>query len=186
MFCEHCKKRPATVFYTEIINKKFSQVKLCAECAQQKGLGVFPFKAGFSVPEFLDGLMEPSPGSAEDAPESPDRLAIRCPGCGITYGEFKKEGFFGCAACYETFRGLVLPLFRHLHGTSRHVGRLAPAAKAAVALAPKPAVASPVAPPRLSEMARLKASLTEAIQREEFEEAARLRDEIKRLTDSHG
>ena len=176
MFCEQCKKRPATVFYTEILDKRYSQVNLCQECAQDKGINLSPLKSDFSLADFLEGAVQGGENKT-DLAEDWEKSSLVCPQCGITYGEFKREGFFGCAECYSTFRKQLVPLFKQIHGASKHFGSLK--------VETEPA-SRPSAPVQIDEIGNLKAALERAVARERFEEAARLRDQLKSLLHKDG
>lgn len=94
-------------------------------------------------------------------PETVERLV--CPECGTTLHSFEKEGLLGCAKCYDVFSDHVIPVLQQVHGTAKHTEKEAPA-------------------PENSAIKELKSRLAAAIQQEDFEEAARLRDEIRGLT----
>ncbi|HKB89117.1 MAG TPA: excinuclease ABC subunit B, partial [Opitutaceae bacterium] len=85
--CDLCGK-PATVHLTQIVNNKVHKVDLCEECAQAKGV---TDTSGFSLADLLI--------KASLNPE-PDGNEIRCEQCGFTQSDFKKQGRFGCPACY--------------------------------------------------------------------------------------
>ena len=95
----------------------------------------------------------------------------KCPNCGMTYESFRKMGRLGCSQCYETFKGYLQPLLKKIHGSSQHFGK-APVKAPKIAVKEKKAVYS---------IEELKAKMQKAIQAEEFEEAAKLRDQIREL-----
>jgi protein arginine kinase activator len=92
---------------------------------------------------------------------------VQCPTCGLHYSTFKQTGRLGCAECYVSFASKLRPLLRRIHGSTRHVGKL-PAHEGET-----------VNPAR--QMQRLHEELQRAVEREEFERAAELRDEIQTL-----
>jgi protein arginine kinase activator len=95
---------------------------------------------------------------------------IKCPSCGFTYQDFKKVGRFGCGECYEAFKKQLDPLLKRIHGSNRHVGK--------VPLTAGKAVKETTV---LQSIKELKAQLEKAVQSEEFETAAKLRDKIREL-----
>ncbi len=176
MVCGICKAREATVFYTEIVNGTKKEQYLCEECAAKSTS--LRIKAPFGGQEFslgglLLGLLEQS-GEPKDGEETPQESGkgIVCSNCGMTYAEFKERGQFGCASCYKEFGRLLLRNMRGIQGSDVHTGKR-----------PKNVVISPAAPledvPALDETQRLSMQLEQAIEREEYELAAVLRDQIR-------
>lgn len=160
MLCESCLKKKATVHYTEIIKNQMVKINLCEDCAKEKGIDIY---SKFTVADLLSGLtdLEGAKTLVEDR---------ECPECGMTYGEFKETGRFGCAECYNTFEEMLATLFEAIHKASRHVGKM---------------------PKRWSkkgagevELKTLEDQLDKAVRAEAFEEAARIRDQIKMLKES--
>lgn len=157
MICDTCGKRQATVHYTEIHNGEMTEMHLCEECARKKEIG---FKPHFSLADLLAGLGDF---------ESTLPLEVRkekCPVCGMSLADFKKIGRLGCANCYTAFKNSLAPLLKRIHGRTIHTGKMAGVVEKGAAR---------------SMLEKLKAALKEAISKEEFEEAARIRDKIKEL-----
>jgi len=162
MQCQICGKRPAVVHFTEIVNNKKSEYHVCEKCAEEKGYHVPLVKTKFSVGDLLAGMVE-QPGSAEEA-----RVGrVQCPKCGLVYSNFKETGRLGCSECYPTFRSQLRPLLRRVHGSTKHVGKAPVRDAARVALR--------------REVQRLHEELQKAVEREDFESAADLRDRIKKM-----
>jgi protein arginine kinase activator len=159
MLCELCKQSQATVHLTEIVNDQMTELHLCEACANQKGAQV---ESHFGLADLLSGLAD---FSKTQEPE--EVTAKACPTCGMTYEDFRKVGRLGCADCYTTFKRSLGTLLKRIHGAPIHVGksptRLIKPAKMAK-----------------TELAELKRRLERAIEKEEFEEAAQLRDQIRR------
>jgi len=105
------------------------------------------------------------------AAEKEDAVVLKCQACGLTYADFKKMGRLGCGECYDTFRKYLAPLLKRIHGSNQHMGKTPLKTKAA---GTKPGR-------KKADLQELKNKLQEAIQREAFEEAARLRDLIKEI-----
>jgi protein arginine kinase activator len=157
MICELCKKNPATVRYTEVVNKKVLKMNLCEECAKKKGVGV---QAPFTIADLLSGLTEAGSRSEEDA-------GATCPSCGLTYGDFRKTGRLGCDGCYTAFEKGLRGLLESIHKGTAHHGKVPARARGAVDEA------------RL--LAELEEGLAAAVKHEEFEKAAGLRDRIREM-----
>ncbi len=157
MVCDICQKSPATVHLTEIINDKVVEMHICQRCAQDKAV---EFQEGFNIPGFLSNM-------AEGAPSARERL-LRCNNCGLSYVEFKKSGRLGCGNCYTVFKDQLVPLLKNIHRSTRYHGK-PPAHSQADAITPEM---------RLKE---LKVKLARAIESENYEEAAGLRDAIKQI-----
>src|SRR3989338_943139 len=157
MLCELCKQSQATVHLTEIVNEQMSELHLCEFCANQKGAQV---ESHFGLADLLSGLAE-----FGKTPEGEEVAVKTCAGCGMTYDDFRKVGRLGCGECYTTFKRSLGTLLKRSHGSPIHLGK-------APARIVKPAKAK-------SEFAELKRKLEEAIASEAFEEAARLRDQMR-------
>ncbi len=156
MLCDICGKNPATVHLTEIINGEVKELHLCEECALKKSQEM---QKAFSLGDILSSLIE---GTQPQEKES----LLRCSRCGLTYEEFRKIGRLGCAYCYISFRTSLWQLIKAIHGSTFHSGKI-PKAKESFRID--------------VEIEELKKKLRRAIELEEFEEAAAIRDKIKEL-----
>ena len=160
MLCEVCKQTQATVHLTEIINDQMTELHLCEACANQKGAQV---ESHFGLADLLSGLAES--GKLQEPEEVVSKV---CPTCRMTYEDFRKVGRLGCADCYTTFKRSLGSLLKRIHGSPIHIG------KSPVRLIKPSKIAK-------TELLDLKRKLERAIEHEEFEEAAKLRDQIRRL-----
>lgn len=161
MICESCHERDATVHYKEIRDDKVHEMHLCEQCAEARGFGGGD-KEQFSFPDLLGGMADEGTGGEGDEPG-----ILSCGRCGLTYPEFKAKGRLGCPDCYRHFRKPLLPLVKKIHGSDRHEGK-APNRQGEAHL-------------RIREIRMLKDRMDRAVRMEEFEEAARLRDEVRKL-----
>lgn len=157
MICDNCNKKQATVHYTEIRNDEMTELHLCEECARKKEVDLKPH---FSLADLLAGLGDFEPSLPVEVSRE------KCPVCGMTLTDFKKLGRLGCGNCYKAFQTSLAPLLKRIHGRTNHTGKII-------------GVASEVA--SRTTLQKLKVALQDAINREEFEEAARIRDKIKEL-----
>ncbi len=174
MKCERCNKNEATFFYEENINGEKKKFSLCAHCANEmqnsgelKTLSS-PFAEISSASPFA--LMGDTLFGSLFYPAETAKIgsgAKKCARCGSTLRDFRERGKAGCPDCYSTFSAELEPILRSMHGSASHTGR-----------APAKWKKKRDHAGRLKE---LRAALNEAIKKEEFEEAARLRDEIKAM-----
>lgn len=171
MLCQMCGQHPATTHIKTIVNGKLAQAHLCADCAKKQGYGNLFADWGSGFGSLLSGFM----GSA-----APARQVTRCPGCGASFEDITRSGKIGCAECYHTFRGQLLPIIQRIHGTAQHKGKV-PGSSALRVTDPNNKIVAVEETP-LEEKKRL---LKQAIETQDFERAAVLRDEIKEL-EQHG
>lgn len=171
MLCQMCGQHPATTHIKTIVNGKLTQTHLCADCAKKQGYGNLFADWGSGFGSLLSGFM----GSA-----APARQVTRCPGCGASFEDITRSGKIGCAECYHTFRGQLLPIIQRIHGTAQHKGKVPGSSALRVTDTNNKIVAVEETP--LEEKKRL---LKQAIEVQDFERAAVLRDEIKEL-EQHG
>jgi protein arginine kinase activator len=161
MKCQRCHNA-ATLHITEILGEeKFEELHLCEQCANKYLQDQQPDKGGGSK------------GSEEAATEGDEGGALsqqECPHCGLKFLEFRNSGRLGCPDDYQVFREELMPLLESIHGETRHCGKM---------------------PRRLphnkqmqSELIQLRNRLKQAIGKEDYEEAARLRDRIRQLEES--
>lgn len=155
MLCDKCKSREAHVFIERTINGTKEKFSLCSECASKLEKEM-PFT--IDLGGFFSGF-NPFGGMALQQSNVPV-----CSMCGMTFEDFENTGRLGCAHCYEDFREQLVPIIKRIHGSQQHTGY----------------ENSEEDKKRLA-VQELKAKLSEAILHENYEEAARLRDEIKAL-----
>jgi len=160
MLCDICGKNPATVHLTEIIDDQMNELHLCEECAHQKSLQM---EQQFGLSDLLAGLVEFEKPTNKDA----ESVAVKCANCGLTYADFKKIGRLGCGECYNAFRKYLGVLLKKIHGSSQHVGK-------------SPLKVTNVLEKKI-DLPELRQKLQKAIEMEAFEEAARIRDQIKEI-----
>jgi protein arginine kinase activator len=160
MFCNLCKKNPATVHLTEIIDDQMNELHLCEDCARQKSAAM---EQQFGLSDLLAGMVELDKPAA--AKEKEAISAIKCPHCGLTYADFKKIGRLGCGECYIAFKKYLGPLLKRIHGSIQHTGK-------------SPLKVTKVLKKKI-DLQELRNRLQKAIEDEAFEDAAKLRDQIK-------
>ena len=160
MQCEECKKAKAVIHFTQIVNDEAETKHLCQKCAARKGL-----QTGTPTPlpltDFLSGI------GGQIFSSTPESVGGVCPDCGSTFQDFRRSGKLGCGQCYVIFEREMRLLLRKIHGSHHHVG---------ISGDPKSMSANATSPhARLRE---LRGRLKDAIEREAYELAAKLRDQI--------
>ena len=172
MLCDKCKKNEAKIYYTEIINGEKTEQHLCEECATE--YTSFPMGTAFMDQEItLGSLLSTILGNYYNSSNVSDHTEkeIRCEGCGMTYSEFMREGRFGCAKCYDSFQNILDGSLKNIQGSENHTGKKPIGFETKTQKLIK----------ELSEVDKLSIRLQDAVEKEEFEEAAKLRDKIRQL-----
>jgi len=168
MRCDQCDNE-ATVHEVTVVGNQKVEKHLCESCAQAEGLTTQPT-------EPINALLSKfimAPGLVQQAvtgggKQKNENKAPSCPECGMTWMEFRKSGLLGCSQCYETFESRMAPLIeRAQEGATHHVGK-APRGSAGLA-------------DHQRTLRTLRAELTEAIEAEQYEHAAQLRDSISEI-----
>lgn len=161
MLCDVCKKREAVVHIVKIENGKRTDLHLCAACARKQTNYSNFKKLNIIDNDFFRKMAYP------DLQKKEGREEPRCPSCGMTYSEFNRLGKFGCPDCYAAFQAEIPPLLRRIHGHSKHVGKV-------------PNRGTGVFYTK-TQVRRLQQKLQKLVREERYEEAAKVRDEIRAL-----
>lgn len=188
MLCQVCQKNDAVVTYTEIVNGVKNEKHICQECANKyTGFGGAPFIIGNS--NLLSTLLASVLGHSENnmSDSSMKKTNIICPNCGMTYNEFLKYSKYGCVDCFKTFSPVLESYLKKIQGSCEHTGKVPYKMKETVVLPGIEAISKPTSKTApmgdkgLPRLERLKQQLQQAIADEAYEEAAKLRDQIKVL-----
>jgi protein arginine kinase activator len=158
MKCDLCDKE-AVVHLTQVVNGAMKEVHLCEEHAVAQGIDI---NSPISITDILMGLSGPQKTIASE-------LSLACPRCGMARDEFRKTGRLGCPECYKTFMAELTMAIKAMHHSGQHVGKI-PAREGTQTR-------------MKSKIARLQKDLEAAVAREDFEKAAKLRDQIKNCRD---
>lgn len=160
MLCQNCGKNEATTHIKRIVNGEATEAHLCQDCAKSLGYdNVFSdFDFGFS--NMLSSFFNEATVGALSS------HMLRCEKCGSTFDDIVSSGRIGCADCYQTFYDKLLPSLERIHGRTHHEGKIANKGVEAV---------------KVSEVEALKEKLSQAVEKQDYESAAKLRDEIKKL-----
>lgn len=159
--CDKCKKRPATIHLTDLVHK--SETHLCPECYQEQEA------ASNAAPSPKNPFAELLESLAGNKARKEKKTKI-CPNCGRSLEEFQELGRFGCAEDYKAFREELLPLLQKIHGATSHLGKV-------------PSHAGPEMS-RRKEQRALQQALKQAIARENYLEAAQIRDQLNALKEN--
>jgi protein arginine kinase activator len=170
MECQECQKRPATVHFTQVINGNKTESHLCEQCAKENGYMEYD-QQNFSFHHLLSGLFNFDSGHTLSGNQSSNyngKDTLTCDVCGLSYQEFKHLGKFGCGNCYKTFNDHLNPIFRRVHsGNTKHDGKIPKRAGGNLHLK--------------KNIDQYRENLQKLIEKEEFEEAAKIRDQIRDL-----
>jgi len=168
MLCQHCKQNEATTHIRRVINGAAQEYHLCAACAKEAGIAA-QFAApefGFQLSDLFSGFLGSSLRGQGQALPSP----VRCELCGSSLDEIIRSSRVGCARCYETFAAQLQPTLQRIHGVLKHTGK------------------TPVTDPAIAqrkqkehEITHLRGEIAAAVQAEDYEQAAHLRDKIRTL-----
>lgn len=163
--CEACQKEPATVHVTRIVNDQKTEMHLCAQCAKERGEMEMSVEPSFAFHNILAGLFEPE---AAMLSQHTRPAPVRCDKCGLSLSDFRRLGKLGCSHCYEQFERELEPLFKRIHQSAEHTGK-------------RPKHVAAARKDVKKEIQRLREQLQIAVSKEAYEEAARLRDQIRSL-----
>ena len=160
MVCESCGQRDAVVTLTKIVNNQMTTTHLCEQCAAAEGVETSEGTPNFPLTDFLAQM--------GDAPEPTGSSEATCGFCGLSFAQFRETGRLGCPHCYATFETHLRGLLRRIHGGTQHVGKVY-------------LPSDPTASERAKRLEGLRRRLQRAVESEDFERAAEIRDLIRSL-----
>lgn len=161
MLCDNCNKNEAEVHLTQIVEKEMTTVHLCPSCAADKGLEA-PGTKNLPLTDFLAEMGKAAVSEEEAA------IAGPCSYCHTTTEDFKRTGRLGCPHCYSIYESQLRAILRRIHGSTQHLGKVyvPPAGEGA---------------DRTARLTGLRRKMQRAVEAEDFETAAVLRDQIREL-----
>ena len=179
MLCQKCNKNEANVKYTQIINGEKKQMFLCEDCSEKLGINDIHFNMPINFTSFLTDFFDdmndislmPSIGAAK---------TLSCSKCGLDWDDFLHTGKFGCSNCYSDFESRIDPILRSLQGATNHIGRLGDVKTGNEVKRNLDDKMTEKQESNLSEVDKLKEDLKNAIKEERYEDAAKIRDELKK------
>jgi len=171
MLCENCNKNNATVHMQGFVNGAKTELHLCQECSFNMVNMEMPISMENIFKSILDSVQSMGPINLGHA-SIPGRPQARkapgpCKDCGLTYEQFKAKGKLGCEACYQAFPKEIVALFKNVQGSIHHEGKFPKRSGQQIR--------------QRREADKLRASLKKAVDEENYEEAARIRDQIRSL-----
>lgn len=164
MLCQNCGKYDATTHLKRIINGESAEAHLCSECAHALGYGDVFGGFGNTFTDLLGSFFGEPAGALGSR-------TIRCEKCGNTFNDIVNSGKLGCADCYRTFYDKLLPSLQRIHGKTKHEGKV-------------PAITQAENKKSVQSLISLEAQLKEAVDNQDFERAAVIRDRINELKES--
>ncbi|MDD5067202.1 MAG: UvrB/UvrC motif-containing protein [bacterium] len=176
MKCDLCKISEATIHIQEVINNNIKTIHICEDCAKSYGIKNNIFEMGFNLFDLFAKINGEKKDDIE-LKENPvkehksgidDENIIKCPLCGISYDEFLESGKLGCGYCYTSFREQIKPILRRIHGCIYHKGKVPVKYKKRIKI--------------VKDLKVLNNRLRMALKKEDYEEAAFLRDKIKKIS----
>jgi protein arginine kinase activator len=117
MSCDQCHEREAVIHLTQIVNEQVTTLHLCERCAAEKGVESPGNVTKTPLGSFLAAMGDSLPESVPVA-----RSGDNCPRCGATLQDFRESGRLGCPECWRAFEAPLRDLLRRLHGSTHHVG----------------------------------------------------------------
>jgi len=161
MLCQKCHKNLATARYAEVVDGKVTDVHLCAACLRklQEEAGT-----GFE-------LSGPTPTARFPArpprPRRRSKVRRTCRSCGTELARVQDSAQVGCITCYDVFARDIEAMLTTLHGAVRHRGKAPHVDDARTRLR--------------ADLQDKRALLRMALETEDYEDAAALRDGIRRM-----
>ncbi len=168
MICQNCGKKEAVTHIKRVVNGETSESHLCSECASSLGYTDVFSGLGFGFKDLLGGLLSESQTSQNQL-----AIAERCKKCGNSWHDIVRDGKVGCADCYRTFYDKLIPTLQRIHGRTHHNGKVSRIVSEEEKKTPEQL--------KREKKEELQKQLEEAVAVQNFELAAKLRDEIKEI-----
>lgn len=161
MLCQSCGKNTANTHIKKVINGDVKEYMLCESCAKKLGYGDIFNDFSLNFDNFLGSFF------TENIPHKLRLDSTRCENCGSSFEDISSSGKVGCPNCYKVFYDKLVSSIKRIHGNTKHAGKLAASVNSNKRVENK--------------IDDLKTELGFAIEEQEFEKAAKLRDKIKEL-----
>jgi len=206
MICDICHKNKATIIYTEVINGEKTQRCFCDECAalmNSKNPGK-QSKTDLPMGSILSGILSSYMERYIESRTPNKHDEAVCPTCGMKFSTFMKERLLGCPDCYGAFSMVIEKQLKAVQPGTNHAGKIPENAQVydtsrteSIQSTVKAAPAGPARKGRkkaqtgdakkkvtiASDEASLRLQLKDAVEKEDYMLAAKLRDRIKELKD---
>lgn len=179
MKCQNCGKHEANVRYTEIINGEKKEYILCEECAESLGIkDKMNFNMSMDLGNFFGGFFEDYNSQPSLLNSFNNVKTLKCEKCGMTYDDFINAGKFGCENCYTVFSKRLDGVLKNIQGDSIHTGRRGKKSNKNINFKTEE---SKIETKEQTKLEKLNNDLNKAIKEERYEDAAKIRDEIKKI-----
>ena len=162
MLCQNCGKNEATTHIKQNVNGEKTEMHLCSTCAEQMGYGDIFSDFGLGMDNMLSNFLSDFPLSIGSSSQT-----TRCDKCGSSFEEIVTSGMLGCDECYKTFYDKLSPSLQRIHGKSHHIGKIANSMGEEAK--------------KQGKIECLKKELQNAVDEQDYEQAAVLRDKIKEI-----
>ena len=179
MLCDNCGKREANVRYSENINGKTRELNLCEECSQKLGIGQMDFNMPMDFSNFFGDFIEEFT-KPEWMPLLSNVKTLTCNNCGYTFDDIVNTAKLGCPNCYDVFESELDPIIKRIQGTSKHVGRIGKIIDNKIDKKYNKTEENTPKKEEKTKLEQLQEDLKNAIKEERYEDAAKIRDEIKK------
>ena len=190
MKCDNCGENEANVKYTQIINGEKKIMHLCEKCSEELGINNLDFNMPIDFSSFLSDFFDDMSNETVFPEFEGLSNQVKCSKCGLSFDDFMHTGKFGCSNCYDEFELKIDPILKNIHGANRHIGRLGKVndsnemgtlkennnfigSKEDINNKDKKEDKS-------NKIEKLNEELKQAIREERYEDAAKIRDEIKK------
>ena len=187
MLCDNCGKREANVRYSENINGSKKELNLCEECSKKLGITNIDFSMPIDFSSFFGEVMEDF-ATPEFMPLFNEIKALKCNKCGSTFEDIANTGKLGCGNCYNVFEERLDPIIRRMQGANRHVGRVGKIIDGKIEQKVSNQTSQkedksnkPEESKKQNQLENLQEQLKQAIKEERYEDAAKIRDDIKKI-----
>lgn len=177
--CDNCGKREANVKYSENINGRKKELNLCEECSKKLGITNMDFSMPIDFSSFFGEFMEDF-ATPEFMPLLSEIKTLKCDQCGYTFEDIANTGKLGCGNCYGVFEERLDPIIRRVQGANHHVGRVGKMIDSKIEEKMSNKASNKEKSKKENELEKLQKDLKQAIKEERYEEAAKIRDEIKK------
>lgn len=179
MMCQNCGKNEVTFRYTQVINGVKKEFNLCDNCARELGLKDINFSMPISFSNFFSDFFNDYNDNL--IPGFVGTKSLQCKTCGSTFDDFINSGEFGCSNCYDLFEDRITPILKNLQGANRHIGR----GYREITTKNNENINDKKIKKEETELEKLQKDLQKAIKDERYEDAAKIRDEIKTIEEKN-
>ena len=180
MLCDNCGENQANIKYTQVINGQKKQTHLCEKCSEKLRIKDISFNLPINFSDFLGDFLTDY-NSNTLLPSFEKKEELKCNKCGLTYDEFINLGKFGCSDCYNYFSEKMDFILKKLHGSNIHTGKKLNQKIKSTKINVKNKIENDVKETNENNMLKLQKDLNIAIKEERYEDAAIIRDEIKKI-----